>query len=149
MLKEKLSEDLKRSLKDRDQTAVSVLRMTLASLHNKEIEKREALTDDQVLSVLSSEQKKHQDSIAQFQSGGREDLVVKEEAELRIIESYLPVPMSEEELRVLVRGAIAVIGVTGKEDFGKVMKEVMVKALGHASGSAVSKIVAEEINKTF
>src|SRR3989338_11416660 len=99
MLKERLAEDLKKALKDRDATAVSVLRMVLAALHNKEIEKQKPLTDDQVLSVLSSEQKKHKDSIEQFRSGNRADLVSREEAELRVVEAYLPAALNEDEVR--------------------------------------------------
>ena len=148
MLKERLAEDLKKALKDRDATVVSVLRMVLAALHNKEIEKQKPLTDDQVLSVLSSEQKKHKDSIEQFRSGNRADLVSREEAELRVVEAYLPAALNEDEVRALVREATAAIGTIGKEDFGKVMKQVMARARGRADGALVSKIVSEEINKT-
>ncbi|MDP3994028.1 MAG: GatB/YqeY domain-containing protein [Candidatus Doudnabacteria bacterium] len=148
MLKERLAEDLKKALKDRNPTAVSILRMVLASLHNKEIERKKSLADDEVLSILSSEQKKHKDSIEQFKSGNRADLVSKEEAELRIIEAYLPAALNEDELRVLVREAIAAVGARGKGDFGKVMKEIMARARGRAEGALVSKIVTEEINKT-
>ena len=147
MLKEKIAEDLKAALKGRDQARVSVLRMLLSALHNKEIETRAALTDEQVLSVLVYEQKKHRDSIEQFKTGGRPDLAGKEEAELGVIESYLPEVMGEDELQVIVREVIAKIGAKGKEDFGKVMKEVMVKVRGRADGSAVSEIVSEKLPK--
>lgn len=143
-IKEKMNEDLKRALKSRDAVKVSVLRMLLSQIHNKEIEKRQALTDEDTLKVLSSEKKKHQDSISQFEQGGRQDLVSKERLELGMIESYLPEPLGEEELKKIIR---EVMESESSSDFGRVMKAVMAKVKGRSDGGLVSRLVKEEIQK--
>lgn len=143
-IKEKMNEDLKAALKSRDAIKVSALRMLLSEIHNKEIEKRQALTDEDALRVLVSEKKKHQDSISQFQAGGRQDLADKERSELNIIESYLPEPLGEENLRKIIR---EVIGSDPASDFGKVMKAVMAKVKARSDGALVAKLVKEEIQK--
>lgn len=143
MLKEKISADLKDAQKNRDARRVSALRMILAAVHNQEIEKKHEATDEEVLGVLSSERKKHQDSIAQFSSGGRTDLVEQEEAELAIVKAYLPAELSEEELRAIVLEAVAALGATSAGDFGRVMKVVMGKTRGRAGGAVISNLVKE------
>ncbi len=143
MLREKISADLQAAQKNRDASRVSALRMILAAVHNQEIEKKRAATDEDVLAVLGSERKKHQDSIAQFTEGGRADLVAAEEAELAIIKGYLPAELSAEELRNMVKEAIAATGASAAADFGHVMKAVMARAKGRADGAAISNLVKE------
>lgn len=123
------------------------MRLLLSEIHNQEIAKRAELSEDDVLNVLSSAVKKHKDSIAQFQSGGRDDLVEQETAELRIAQSYLPPQMSREEVQALVRQIIIEVRPQGEKDFGKVMQKLMPQVRGRAPGSAVSQIVKEELQR--
>lgn len=136
---------MKEALKSRDDLRISVVRMLLSDIHNQEIEVKGVLADEQIMKVLSGSAKKHQDSIAQFESGGRTDLVEKEKAELAIITSYLPEPLPDEELKKLVQETIAETKPQGPQDFGKVMQAVMAKAKGRAAGQLVSQIVKEEL----
>lgn len=147
MLKEKLESDLKQSLKAKDLVAVSTLRMLLAALKNKEIEKRGDLDDAEIVKVLAAEKKKHLDSIAQFETGGRADLVAKEKAEALVVERYLPAALPEAELRKLVGEAVSELSATTPKDFGAVMKLVMSRAGASADGSRVSALVKEFLNK--
>lgn len=135
-------------MKNRDSLAVSVTRMLMTDIHNQEIEKKSELAEDDVLTVLMQAAKKHQDSINQFQMGEREDLVAKEKAELKIIQSYLPKALTKEELRALVLKTISVVKASGENpDFGRVMREIMPKVKGRASGEVVSSLVKEELTK--
>lgn len=147
MLKEKITTALRQALKDKNTSQVSTLRMLLAEIHNREIAKRGELSDAELTKVLVSEKKKRQDSISQFQAGGRSDLVTQEQAELEIIESYLPPEISDEELRRRVREAVEAVQAGGTSDFGKVMKEVMQQVGSQAPGARVSQMVKEELNK--
>lgn len=145
--KEKIETDLKAALKSRDVLKTSVLRLLLSDIHNQEIEKRGELSESDILAVLGGSVKKHRDSIAQFETGGRSDLVTKETRELRVIESYLPLPLSEEELLDLVRKTINEAKAGDPKDFGKVMRELMPHLKGRADGNLVSAIVREELQK--
>lgn len=145
-LKEKIFEDLKTAQRNREAEKVSALRMILAAVHNQEIEKKRAATDEDVVSVLSAQRKKHLDSIAQFRQGERLDLVAREEAELAITKSYLPAELSSEELRAIVKEAITETGAATAADFGKVMKMVMARARGRADGTALANLVKEALH---
>lgn len=148
MLKEKIEQDLKVALKSRGQTATSILRLLLSDIHNREIAKGGQLSEEEVLSALSAAVKQHQDSIVQFQTAGRADLLRTEQAELEIIQSYLPQPLSQEELRTVIAQTLAEVAAPrGPRDFGKVMRELMPKVKGRADGAAVSQIVREELGK--
>ncbi len=149
MLKEKIEQDLKVALKSREQTATSILRLLLADIHNREIAKGGVLNEEEVLSALSGAVKQHQDSIEQFETAGRTELLRREQAELEIIQSYLPQPFSEEELRAIIAQTLAEVpaGLRGPKDFGKVMQKLMPKVKGRADGAAVSQIVREELGK--
>jgi len=144
MLKDKIQDDLKKALKNRDALKISTLRFALSEIKNKEIEKRGDLADDVVMSLLAASVKRRRESIAQFKTGGREDLAGKEEAELDIIKTYLPEPMSQAELQSLVKDAINKLK-AGPKDFGKVMKTVLAAASGRASGSQAQEIVKLEL----
>jgi uncharacterized protein len=147
-LKEKLNQDLREAQKSRDANTVSILRMVLAEIHNREIQNQKPVTDEDVLAVLTSSAKKHRDSIAQFESGGRPDLVEKEQQELTLIQKYLPAQLSEEEIKKLVRETTAEMNASTPLDFGKVMGKLMPKIKGQAAGDVVSRILKEELTKT-
>lgn len=148
MLKEKLYNDLKVALKERNGLKTSTIRFVLAEVKNKEIDKRGELGDDEVLKVLNSVAKKHQDSISQFQAGGRADLVETEQAELAIIKTYLPEPLSREQVKTLVEQTISKLGAKDIKDLGRVIGAVMAASAGRAPGGIVSQIAQEQLSKS-
>jgi len=161
ILKEKIQKDLKEALKKKDEIVVSVLRMLLAAILNKEKEKRyklskdkpelteeelekeSQLTDEEVIEVISSEIKKRKESILEFKKGERQDLVEKEKKEIEVLKKYLPEQLSEEEIKKLVKVAIETVEAKEPKDMGKVMVELMPQIKGKADGATVSKIVKE------
>lgn len=162
-LKEKIQADIKKAMQDKDQIRVSVLRMVLAAVFNKEKEKRmklaksgeeiekleemSKLTDEEIIAVISSEAKKHKDSIEQYQKGNRSDLVGQEQKELEILKEYLPEQMPEDEIRKLVKEKIDQLGASGPQDIGRIMGALMAQIKDKADGSLVSRIVQEELKK--
>lgn len=145
-LKQKLNQDLKEALKNKDETRVSVLRMVLSSVLNKEIELRKkdiGLSDGEVLEVFSSEVKKRKDSVTEFEKGGRFDLAEREKKELEILKDYLPPEMPDEEIIRIVKEGIRETDAKSGEDFGKVMKAAMLILKGKAAGDRVTRIVRE------
>ncbi len=148
MLKQQLKDELKQSMLARNAVKTSVLRMVISAMSYYEIQKGGAnyeASDEDVLAVIQKEAKQHRDSIEQFKSGGREELVAKEEEGLKILETYLPEQMGEEEIRRLVAEAVAQTGASVAADMGKVMGALMPKTKGKADGSLVSKIVREQL----
>lgn len=133
------------ALKSKDEIKVSTLRLVLSAIHNLEIAKQREATDEDALAVLSGLAKQHKDSIAQFQTGGRADLVEKEQRELAILREYLPAQLTESELRQIVDEAIADAGAKTAADFGAVMKVLMPKVKNRASGAMVSQMVKEKL----
>ena len=142
-LQERLSEDLKDAMRQKDETRRSTIRFIRAAVQNQEIDKREALDDDEIIGVLSRLVRQHQESIAEFKKADRQDLVGKEEAELRIIREYMPEQIPEEELAQLAREAISQAGASGPGDMGKVMGILMPQVRGRADGAQVSSIVRQ------
>ena len=139
----KIREDLKEALKQRNQTRASVLRMLLSEIKNTEIAQQKHLDDDKILDVISTEVKRHRESIEAFRQGNRGDLVVQEKAELSILMGYIPKQMSREEIRAAARRIIETVGVKGK---GSVMAQLMPQLRGRADGKEVSEIVSELLN---
>jgi uncharacterized protein YqeY len=146
-LKREIDRDLKEALKRRDSLRLSVLRMLKSDIRYKEIERRSELSDDEIISVLSSSIKKRKDSIQQFEKGEREDLASREKAELEVISKYLPEQLTEEELSNIISQAIEEAGATGPSNLGMVMKEVMPKIKGRADGKKVNQMVSSQLQK--
>ena len=142
-LKERLADDLRAAMKGGDKARTSVVRMVTASIKNREIEKRGALEDPEVVQVLRSACKQRNESIEQFRAGKREDLAQAEEAELKILEEYLPASLPADELRREAHAAIAAVGATSARDLGKVMSHLMPAIAGRADGKAVNAMVRE------
>lgn len=140
-LSERLSEDLKKTLKAGEKDALSVIRMIKAAIKNKEIEKGTPLGDEEINGVLLSLARQRKESIEQFSKANRQDLVEKETRELSIIKSYMPRQLTEEELKVIIEDAIKEIGAGSQKDTGKVMKFVMAKVKGQVDGKLVSELV--------
>lgn len=150
MTKQQLKDELKQAMLARDTETTSVLRMLISAIGYDEINKGGAgyeATEEDVMSVIQKEAKQHRDSIEQFKNAGRNDLVEKEESELKLLEKYLPAQMGEDEVKKLVIDAVAKSGATSPNDMGKVMGILMPQVKGKADGGLVSKIVREELNK--
>jgi len=135
---EKLNQEMVKAAKAKDKWRLSALRMMKTALHNKEIDLKRGLTDAEFLQLLSSMVKQRHDSIEQFTKGGRNDLVEKEEAELKVIQEFMPQQLSETEIVAQIETAIGEASATGVKDLGKVMKILMPRLTGRADGKAVS-----------
>ncbi len=146
-LKAKLTEDTKAALKAGDKLRLSTLRMVLSEIKNAEIAKREELDDEELAAVMAREARKRREAIAEFEKGGREDLVEKETRELSILQAYLPEQMSEEEIRDVVSETIAELGATSASDMGRVMGIIMPRVKGKADGKLVNKLVREMLQR--
>ena len=141
-LLKQIDQDLIKALKGGDREAATTLRGLKSDMKYYQIEKRlKELTDEDALAVLNSAAKRRKDSIEQFQTGGRDDLVAKESRELEIIKAYLPEEMSESEIETLVRNAISESEASSQADLGKVMKILMPKVKGKADGKLVNQVV--------
>jgi len=145
-LRELIPEDLKNALRNKNTFELSVLRMLQAALINKEIDKRkEALTDEDVISVIGTEIKKRRDAAREFEKVNRPDAADQEKAEIEILMKYMPQQMSEDEIRDAVKKAVEDTQAESMQDIGKVMKVLMPQVKGKADGSIVNKIVKEEL----
>lgn len=145
MLKERLQADIRASMLARDSRKVEALRYLLSELKNAEIEKREALSEEEELRLMMKELKKRKESVDAFEKGGREDLVKKEEFEIELISGYLPPPLTDEEIDGVIEETIAESRAQGMKDMGKVMSKVMSKLAGRVDGSLVSAKVSEKL----
>ncbi len=133
---------MRASAKAQDAVRRDTLRLALAALHNEEVAKRRALTEEELLAVLGKQAKMRRESIEAFGKGGRDDLVAKEKAELAVLEAYLPQQLSREEIADLARAAIAETGAASPADQGKVMQKLMPQVRGKAEGKAVAEVVS-------
>jgi hypothetical protein len=144
---EQLNQDMKEALKNKEKTRLSVIRMLKAALKNEEIKLQRALTEEDILTVLSREMKQRKESLEEFAKAGRDDLVQTQKEEIAVLENYLPEQLSEDELRDLISQTIAEVGAASKADLGKVMGAIMPKVKGKADGSLVNRMVMEYLSK--
>ena len=145
-LKEQLDAELKTAMREKDTLKLSVIRMLKSAVKYREIELMKPLDDAGVQGVIASEIKRRRDSVEQYRAGNRQDLVDKEEAELRILQAWLPAQLGAEELRAKVDEAIAKAGAQGPKDMGAVMKALMPEVQGRADGKAVSDMVKARLS---
>jgi uncharacterized protein len=141
----RLEEELRDAMRERDAPRRDALRLILASLRSSEKELQRPLSDDEELQVLQRERKRRIEAAEAFRSGGREEQAQAEEAELAVLEEFMPEPLSEEDLERIVDDAIAECGATSMRDLGRVMADVMPQVAGRADGSAVSQLVREKL----
>jgi uncharacterized protein YqeY len=146
-LLQNLEGDFKIALKTSDKLKVSVLRMVKAALKNRQVDKGAELSDEDILSVISTLSKQRKESIEQFSRGGREDLAGRERQELTILQSYLPQQLTAEELDRIIVEAIKESSSTGIKDMGKVMRIVMPRVKGAADGKVVNQRVKDFLEK--
>ncbi|MBU5265882.1 GatB/YqeY domain-containing protein [Virgibacillus proomii] len=146
-LLEKLNQDMKQAMKNKDKETLSVIRMVKASLQNESIKLgKDVLSEDEELTILSREVKQRKDSLQEFKSAEREDLVQKTETELHILEKYMPKQLTNEELKAIVQSTIEEVNATSKKDIGKVMSAIMPKVKGRADGSQINKLVQKQLS---
>jgi uncharacterized protein YqeY len=149
MDKQKLQEELKQSMLARNELKTSVLRMLISAINYYEIQKGGAgyvATEEDIMTVIQNQAKQRRDSIEQFKTAGRQELVDKETKELEILSVYLPTQMSEDEITTLVKEAITQTGATSMQDMGKLMGALMPKIKGKADGNVVNSIVRKELS---
>lgn len=144
-LKERITEDMKSAMRAGEKGRLATIRLILSGIKQREVDERIVLDDSQVLSVLEKMVKQRKESISQFESGGRADLVAKENAELAIVQAYLPAQMSEAELDALIAEAMAATGAASIKDMGKVMGIVKSKAAGRADMAAVGARIKQKL----
>lgn len=146
-LKEKLSEDMKAAMRAKESEKLATIRLINAAIKQREVDERVELGDDQVLSVIEKMIKQRKDSISQFQAGGRQDLVDKEQAELRILSAYLPAQLSESEVIAIIDAAIGSTGAAGPQDMGRVMAAIKPQLAGKADMGAASALLKARLAK--
>jgi uncharacterized protein YqeY len=144
-LVERLEGEVKEAMLARDAQRRDALRLILNSLRSAEKDLQRPLSNDEELQVLQRERKRRNEAAEAFRAGGREEQAAQEEAELAVLEEFMPEPLSEDELERIVDDAIAETGATSLRDMGRVMADVMPQVAGRADGSAVGQIVREKL----
>jgi uncharacterized protein YqeY len=145
-LEERLVEEMKQAMKSNDKLRLSTIRMIRSASKNKEIELRKKLEDEDVVKVIQAMVRKGEESIEQFQTGGRMDLVEKEKKEIEILKSFLPQPLSQEEILKIIDQSIQETQASSLKDIGKVMKSVMPKIGGKTDGKLINQLVKERLS---
>ena len=145
-LLERLNEDMKQAMRNKEKDKLTVIRMIKASIQNESIKLGSDLTEEQELTVLSREVKQRKDSLHEFEKAGREDLVEKIRTELQFVEIYMPEQLSEDEVSKIVLETIAETGAKSKADMGSVMVAIMPKVKGKADGALVNKLVQQHLS---
>ena len=146
MLKEKLMEDLKKAMREKDEVQKNTVTMIKASILQTEKDKQVQLDDNQILEIIAKEAKKRKDSLAEFEKAGREDLVEQTKKELDIIKSYLPAELSREELEQITKEVINELGAVDNKDMGRVMQAVKTRTTGRADGKTINEIVRSQLS---
>jgi uncharacterized protein YqeY len=142
-IKQKLNDNLRQAMRQRDALKCSTIRLLLADIKNAEIAKLAPLEDTDILGVIAKEIRQHKESIEAFKQGKRQDLVDKEEAEMAILQSYLPEQIGRDETIAAARRVIAEVGAQGMRDKGKVMSQLMPQLKGKADGKEINAVVTE------
>jgi uncharacterized protein len=146
-LKERINEDMKAAMRSGAKERLGTIRLILAAIKQREVDERVMLDDPQVVAVLEKMVKQRREAITQFESGGRADLVAKEQAEVALLQSYLPEQLSAAEVDRLITEAIAATGATSIKDMGKVMGAVKARAQGRADMGAISSRIKEKLSQ--
>lgn len=146
-LKERITEDMKSAMRGGDKERLATIRLILAAIKQKEVDERIVLDDAQTLSVIEKMVKQRKESVAQFEAGGRPDLVAKENAELAVLTAYQPAQLSADELNAVIDAAIAATGAASIKDMGKVVAHVKTAAAGRADMAAVSALVKTRLGQ--
>lgn len=143
MLKEKLLEDLKSAMKEKDEIKKNTVQMVRAAILQVEKDKGVTLEDDQILDIIAKESKKRKDSLSDFEKSGRQDLILQVKKEIEILSQYLPKQLSKEEITTIVKEIIKQTGATSIKDMGTIMKEAKQKMGASADGKTINEVVKE------
>jgi uncharacterized protein YqeY len=146
MLKDRITEDMKTAMRAGEKERLATIRLILSAIKQREVDERITLDDSQVLAAIEKMIKQRKEAITQFEAGGRADLVAKEQAEIVILQTYLPAQMSEAEIDALIAESIASTGAASIKDMGKVMAAVKAKAQGRADMGAVSARIKQKLS---
>lgn len=141
MIKDRIREDMKAAMRSHDAARLSTIRLLLAAIKQREIDEQIEAGDDDVLAVIGKMVKQRRDSVEQYRSGGREDLAANEQAEIDVLAAYLPQPLSDEEVAVIIDEAVAEVGMTGMAAMGKVMALVKPRVSGRADLGKISGLI--------
>ena len=144
-LKEKLQEDLKSSMKNKDTIRKSVVTLIRAAIKQHEVDNRVELADDAIIDIISKQLKQRKDSLAEFEKANRDDLVEETKSEIQVLEGYLPQQLSEEELEKIVIETIAEVGATSMKDMGKIMATIKPKTACRADGRKINELVKKNL----
>lgn len=145
-LKERLMHDMKEAMKAKQTERLSTIRQLRSAIKNKEIEQRQDLDDDAIISVIGTQVKQRREAAQMYEDNGRSELADKENAELKILQQYLPEQLGEDEVREIVSQIIAEVGASSQKDIGKVMPQVMARTKGAADGKLVNQIVRAQLS---
>ena len=144
-LKQKLQEDIKSSMKNKDAIKKSVITLIRSSIKQYEVDNRVELQDDEIVDLIAKQLKQTRDSREEFAKAGRDDLVSKAEAEIEVLKEYLPQQLSEEELNEIVISTISEVGATSMKDMKKIMTSIMPKVKGRADGKLINELVKKNL----
>ncbi|MBC6696025.1 GatB/YqeY domain-containing protein [Terrisporobacter mayombei] len=144
-LKQKLQEDLKSSMKNKETIKKSVITLIRSSIKQYEVDNRVELGDAEIVDLIAKQLKQTRDSREEFKKAGREDLVSKAEAEIEVLKEYLPQQLSEEELNEIVISTISEVGATSMKDMKKIMTSIMPKVKGRADGKLINELVKKNL----
>lgn len=144
-LKQKLQEDLKSSMKNKDTNKKSVITLIRASIKQYEVDNRVELGDEEIIDLIVKQLKQTRDSREEFAKAGRDDLVEKAEAEIEVLKEYLPQQLSEEELNQIVISTISEVGATSMKDMKNIMSSIMPKVKGRADGKLINELVKKNL----
>jgi len=142
-LKQKLADDLKQAMREGDKVKRSAIRLAIAAIKNTEIARQTTLEDGDILGVIAKEIRQRKESIEAFKQGGRQELVAQEEAEMAVLEQYLPQQMSRDEIIAEARRVIDEVGAESIRDKGKVMPQLIARLKGRADGREINEVVTE------
>ena len=145
-LKERLDADLKSAMRERDEVKLSVVRLLKSAIKYREIELATTLDDAGITGVIGTEIRRRRESVEQYRAGNRQDLVDREEAEIRILQGWLPAQLTEEALRAKVDEVVRRVGAVGPKDMGAVMKALLPEVQGQAEGKTVSELVKARLS---
>lgn len=144
-LVEQLKSQMKDAMRAKDKVRLGTIRMALAAIKQIEVDSRETLSDDQAIAVLTKMVKQRRDSIAQYEAAGRDELAASEAAEISVLETFLPQPLTEDEVAILVDETITEVGASTMADMGKVMGILKPKVLGRADMGAISALIRAKL----
>lgn len=146
MLADRINNDIKQCMKEKDSFKLSVVRMIKGAMQLEHPDPRTPLTDEEVIKVISKQIKMRNDAINEFRKGNREDLITQNEKEIEILNSYLPPKLTDEEINTIIDEAFKTVNPTSVKDMGRIMKEVSSKVSGRADMSMVSSLIKDRLN---